>query len=178
MGYLLAALVVAGGITWMVFVIRGMVKRRRPEGDPLTIQLSKYGAPEDVARELDQDFAGQQFHTHRIYVGQRWVCYVWNTQVAVRRIDTLVWVYLERVKRRMNYIIPLGTTNQMVAWSRDGRGAVLPMRKRKDVEAALRELRRVAPWMLVGYSDSIKESWNSDREDLIALVDERRSSQL
>ena len=160
----------------MVFVIRGIVRRRRPEGDPLNIQLSRYGPPEDVARDLAEDFAGQQFRTRRIYVGQRWLCYVWKTQVAVRRIDSLVWAYLERVKRRINYIIPLGTTNQMVAWSRDGRGAVLPLRTKKDVEAALNELHRVAPWMLVGYSDLIKESWNNDRPDLIAMVDQSRQS--
>lgn len=176
-GNLVAAILIAvGGITWMVFVIRRIVKWRRPEGDPVNLQLSKYGPPQEVARELEQDFAGQQFQTHRIYVGRRWLCYAWKTQVAVRRIDTLVWAYLERVRRRMNYIIPLGTKNQMVAWSRDGRAAVLPLRKHKDVEAALNELHRVAPWMLVGYSDAIKESWNNDRADLVAVVDRSRLS--
>jgi hypothetical protein len=172
---LAALLFAAGGIIWMFFVIRAIVRWRRPEGDPVNLQLGKYGAPENVARELEQDFAGQPFHTHRIYVGPHWVCYAWKTQVAIRRIDTLVWAYLERVRRTWN-LIPLPTKNEMVAWGRDGRAAVLPMRKKNDVEAALNELRRVAPWMLVGYSDSIKESWNNDRVDLIAVVDRSRLS--
>jgi hypothetical protein len=166
----------AGGMIWIFFAVRRIVRWRRPEGDPLNLQLKRYGAVDEVARSLEEDFAGQEFRTHHIYVGRHWLCYAWRKQVAVRRIDTLVWAYLEQVRKRLNYIIPLGTKNQMVLWSRDGRAAVLPMRKKKAVEAALNELRRVAPWMLVGYTDSIKESWNDDREDLIAVVDRSRLS--
>jgi len=93
----------------------------------------------------------------------------------VCRIDGIVWAYLERIRRRLNGIIPIGTTNQMVMWSRDGRGAVLPLRTKKDVVQALETLQQAAPWTFIGYTDVLKESWNNDREDLIALFDSRQT---
>jgi len=33
----------------------------------------------------------------------------------------------------------------------------------------------LAPWILFGYTDTLKESWNNDRQDLIAYVDQRRN---
>jgi hypothetical protein len=168
-GYLTAMI----GIAWIVFVIRGVIKRRTPTGDPLDIQLSKHGTPEAIASELEKEFAGQTFRPHQIYVGQRWLCYSWKKQVTICKIDTLVWAYWERIRHSVNFV-PTGTTHQLVAWSRDGRGVALPLRKKKDVELALEALHRAAPWVFVGFTEALKESWNSDREDLIALVDEAR----
>jgi hypothetical protein len=39
-------------------------------------------------------------------------------------------------------------------------------------------LRQIAPWIIEGYSDTLKESWNADRRDFIALVDQRRVGHL
>jgi hypothetical protein len=172
-GYLVMAAAVAGGVTWLFFIGRGVIRRRRPESDPVNVQLSHYGAQQIVAGEIEQEFSDQRFRARRIYVGRRWLCYAWKTQLTICRIDTLIWAHMERIRHSVN-LIPTGTTNQMVAWRRDGRGVVMSMRRKKDVALALEALERAAPWMYVGSSDALKESWNNDREDLIALVDRRR----
>jgi len=177
-GYLLAASLSLGGIWWFVVVIRRVRRQRTPEGDPLRIQFQQFGDPEDIAREVDRDFTDQPFRMHRIYIGERWLCYAWKTQVRVCRIDTLVWAYMERVRHKLNYIIPIGTTNQMLAWNRDGSAAALPVRRKKNVVLALEALHHAAPWLYIGYSEVLKESWNNDRPELIAGVDHRHNEEL
>jgi len=173
LGWLLAGGMVIGGIAWIVGVIRGVLKRRTPSGDPLNLQLHACGDPAAVASELEQEFAGQTFRPKRVYVGGHWLCFEHKTQVTVRRIDALVWAYVERVRHKLNGVTPMGTTNQLIVWSRDGRGAAIPL-KRKAADEALKTLQAAAPWIFAGYSEALKESWNNDRDDFIALVDEAR----
>jgi hypothetical protein len=169
-GYLTALAAMAGGIAWIVFAIRGVIK---PD-DPFNTQIGAYGPPEVIAREVEQEFAGQSFRPRRIYVGRQWLCYAWKKELIACRIDTIVWAYREQARRRNSKGIPLRTSNRMVAWRRDGHGVVLPLRKVRDVQLALEALRRAAPWVFVGYTDALKESWNNDREDLVALSDDAR----
>ena len=172
-GWPLAGGMVIGGIAWIVGVIRGVLKRRTPSGDPLNLQLHACGDPATVACELEQEFAGQTFRPKRVYVGGHWLCFEHKTQVTVRRIDALVWAHVERVRHKLNGVTPMGTTNQLIVWSRDGRGAAIPL-KRKAADEALKTLQAAAPWIFAGYSEALKESWNNDRDDFIALVDEAR----
>jgi len=39
-------------------------------------------------------------------------------------------------------------------------------------------LHPAAPWLYIGYSEVLKESWNNDRADLIAGVDHRHNEEL
>jgi hypothetical protein len=80
---------------------------------------------------------------------------------------------METVRHRIQGIIPYRTTNQLIAWDRTGRAAAIVLTK-MEVESALEGLQVIAPWLLAGYSQTLKESWNNDREELIALVDQRR----
>jgi hypothetical protein len=161
-------------LIWILIWVRGMLKLRTPAGDLLNIQFRKYGDPESIAHEIEQDFTGQQFRTKRVHAGRRWICYVWKSQIIVRRTDNQIWAYLERVSRKLNGMIPMPSTNQVIVWNRNGTAAVMVV-KRSEAYDAVDMFGKAAPWMLTGYSNALKESWNNDREDLIALVDKARS---
>jgi hypothetical protein len=161
------------GLAWIYFAIRNAWRRRTPAGEPVAVHLSKSGEPGAVAAQIDQEFGGMPFKPRRIYVGKTWLCYAWKKQVSVFKIDDLVWAYFEKVRRSVN-LIPTGTTKQLVVWRRNGTGAAMPVRKAKDVEQAIAELKQAAPWMLLGYTEALKESWNSDRQDFLAAVDAGR----
>jgi hypothetical protein len=172
-GYLIAAVAVAIGLTWFYFSFRGALRSLTESGDPLRLAMARCGDADAIARGLEQDFAGEKFRPRRVYVGRDWICYAWKSQVSVVRIDSLIWAYCEKVRHSVN-LIPTGTTKQFTAWDRHGVGTVMPMRKQKDIEAALLAVSAVAPWVFIGYTEALKESWNNDREDLIAVVDAAR----
>lgn len=167
-GIVVALLCVAGAAFWIRYLVRHAKK-----GNPVDLQIAAFGNPQVVWQEIEADFVGQDFRTKRLYVGARWICYSRKTDIIVRRIDALIWAYIEKVKHKWNFI-PVGTTQQLILWERTGRGAALILNKKRAKEA-LPSLKTVAPWLLIGYTDVLKESWNNDREDLIAYVDRRRA---
>ena len=87
-------------------------------------------------------------------------------------LDHLVWAYRLRVWHFLNGI-PYRLSHDLMLWNRDGSVTVVPGRKARHDEA-LEELRAAAPWLPLGYSEAIKETWNSDRAELIAFVDRAR----
>ena len=56
---------------------------------------------------------------------------------------------------------------------RDAVATVLPVRKR-FLDASLNCIRQGAPWMPVGYTVAMAESWNTDHADLLALIASHR----
>jgi hypothetical protein len=172
MGWLFGVCIAAAGLAWGVFILRGVLKRRTPEGNPLNLQFAPYGDPIAVAEQIDREFAGETFRPRHVHVARSWVCFSFKAHVMVRRVDALVWAYIETVKHRWNGI-PVGTTTQLMVWSRDRRSAAMPLKK-QAAEQALLELRAAAPWMPCGYSEAMNQTWNDDSAEFIALVDESR----
>ncbi len=172
-GLLGAALLVAAA-TGMFFIVRREVRRRSPAGDPLNVQLAAFGEFSAVARDIDADFAGRPFAARRLQVGQRWLCYAGKGQVTVCRLDRLVWSYTERIRHRLNWVIPYRPASyQILLWDRNGNGTAVPVRKR-DATPALAALQKAASWPFIGYSEALKESWNVDRREFLAVVESRR----
>jgi hypothetical protein len=82
-------------------------------------------------------------------------------------LDLLIWAYAEQFSIRHRY--------QLVLWNRDAVATVLPVNA-QFCNAALNRLRQAVPWMPVGFSNAMKESWNADRADLLELIDSYRQA--
>jgi hypothetical protein len=131
--------------------------------------LSWAGGPA-TQKDIEADFAGRPVSRSPLQVGDRWLCYVNRALAIAMRLDDLVWVYHDRALTGGGFV-----ESMIVAWSRDGVGANLLMR-RQDIEAGLQKIAAAAPWLAVGYSDAMKDSWNEDRAQLIELIDRARDS--
>ena len=142
-------------------------------GNPVDLQLQAIGDMVEVANQIETAFSNQAYRPNHLYLNHRWLCFGRGGVAIIRPIDSLIWTYMETVRHRIQGIIPYRTTNQLIAWDRTGRAAAIVLTK-MEVESALEGLQVIAPWLLAGYSQTLKESWNNDREELIALVDQRR----
>jgi hypothetical protein len=95
---------------------------------------------------------------------------------GTKPLAELVWAYGEVYteppsKSSMGSMWP---HYQIVLWNRNSVAFVLPVQT-KFCQAALDVLRSAAPWLPVGYSLALKESWNKDRAELLALIDSYRA---
>jgi hypothetical protein len=157
----------------MGFVVRIAMRRLSPGLHPLDKELSAVGESAAAAGEIEAAFMGRTFAPRRSQIAGGWFCYVGRGLTIVRRLDRLVWVYRLRVTHRLNGIIPYRVSHHLMLWSRDGSvTAISGPRARLDKE--LEDLRAAASWLLFGYSEPLKETWNSDRAELIAYVDSIR----
>jgi hypothetical protein len=176
-GLLLGGAMLIGAASGAFFIVRGIKKRRSPPGHPLDMQLAAYGDPTRVAEDIDADFATESFKARRIQVGRRWLCYAGKGQATIRKLDQLTWVYTERIRHRYNMIPYRPASHQLLIWDRNGIGAAIPVRKRA-APSAIALVKQHAPWVFTGYSETLKESWNADRPEFIALIDARRREAL
>ena len=89
------------------------------------------------------------------------------------RLDNLVWVYKKAVKRRVNFIIPAGTTYTAALNFSDGQADVGGSQKKVEELLALASQR--APWAVKGYTDDLAKLWKSSRNSFVAEVMKRKS---
>jgi hypothetical protein len=173
---LLGNLVLLFAATLLYAMVRRYKKWLSPLTHPMTTELATYGDSALVGAEIEKEFAGQHFTARQLYAKGEWACYAGKGQIVIRRLDQLVWAYDEQIRHRINGLIPYRpSSHQLILWDRTGRGAALPLSKNKVVPA-LTALRSAAPWAFLGYNEALKESWNQDRREFIALVEQRRAS--
>lgn len=161
------------GIVGLFFVVRTAIRRVVSGTHPLDKELAAFGDPAAVGRDIEAAFGARAFAPRRVQIAGPWLCYVGKGLTIVRRLDRLVWAYRLRISHRLNGIIPYRFSHDLMLWSRDGSGTAIPGPKAR-LDESLQTLHAAVPWLLMGYNDVIKESWNSDRSELIALVDARR----
>lgn len=149
-----------GAIAWVLYRILQAGARRSRLRRSLGAAL---GAAGDGAAKV----AGDGFPDIPLCLGRHNVYGARETDVAVLPIDHLVWAYAEKFLFRRH--------TQLVLWNRDATAIVLPVRKRYRNDA-LERLRQAAPWLPVGYNEAMKESWNADHADFLALVEAHRQS--
>ena len=176
-GLLLGGAMLIGAAVGAFFILRGIKKKRSQSGHPLEMELAAYGDRARVAEDIDADFASESFTARRIQIGRRWLCYAGKGQVTIRRLDQLAWVYTERIRHRYNMIPYRPPSYQLLAWDRGGNGAAIPLRKHA-MAPVLASVKQHAPWIFTGYNENLKESWNADRREFIALLDARRREAL
>ena len=173
---LIGGAMLIGSIIGGYLLLQKVRRVRSSPGYPVDSQLAAIGTLSQLSIEIDRDFAGEQFAARRVHVSRRWLCYAGKGQVTIRPLDQLTWAYTERIKHRLNAIIPYRPASyQLFLWDRNGRAAAIPVKK-NDAQACLTLLQKQAPWIFVGYNDTLKESWNSDRTEFLALVEARRQT--
>jgi hypothetical protein len=89
------------------------------------------------------------------------------------RLDNLVWVYKKATKRRVNFIIPAGTTYAAQLNFSDGQAEVVGKQKKVDELLAMASER--APWAVKGHSDDLAKFYKSSRNSFVAEVMKRKS---
>ncbi len=134
--------------------------RRTRLGQLLGAALGAHG-------DADSDVATDRLPDIPVCVSQKWIYCAREKDVDVQPLDKMIWAYAETIYLRRRV--------QLVIWNRGAGANVLPLRRR-HLAAALDRLRRAAPWLPVGYNAAMKETWNADHREFIALVDGCRDS--
>ena len=89
------------------------------------------------------------------------------------RLDNLVWVYKKAIKRRVNFIIPAGTTYAAALIFSDGQAEVVGSQKKVDELLSVASER--APWAVKGHSADLEKFYKSSRNSFVAEVMKRKS---
>jgi len=161
-----------------VWSIINLIRRSgNPAKHPIALELSRYGAWEEVSHEIDAQMAEpHETHGSNFHLTRDWLVYQTKTRFNAVPYRDLIWDYLFQINNR-SYGIVTSRSYNVLAHDRYGKTIQLPYGNKSEVVVdLLARLQKHAPWAYAGFSDELQNAWNKDREGLIASVDARRQA--
>jgi len=144
-----------GAIVWIAVTAFRAQMRRGQMRNLLHDALGENG-------EVPADVALDGFPDIPLCVSKKWLYCARAKDIDAQRLDQIAWAYGESFMLR--------PWAQLAIWNRTATANVLPLRK-ADITPALERIRQAAPWLPVGYNTAMKETWNADHRDFLALID-------
>jgi hypothetical protein len=92
------------------------------------------------------------------------------------RLEDLAWMYGKVTQHRTNGV-PTGKTYSTLFWDRHGK-LLTVNGKEQAMQDTLQAVYSHAPWAIVGYKTEIEKAWKSNRQSVLAAVEQRRSEVL
>lgn len=158
--------------------LRGAVQVIRASREALPRHLFHQGNTEAVALAIEADFRGRAPTRSPLQIGGDWLLYARGLEATAVRLEDVIWAYgaagaesLVGTDQPTSDIVL--SEPRMILLDRRGHKQELRMTL-ADVSVGLAEIKRAAPWLVVGYSDAMRETWNADRAELLAMVESWR----
>jgi hypothetical protein len=159
-GFSIGGLPAACAMAWITRAAWRANVRRALLRKALHAALSAQGEP---AHDIESD----SFPDIPFCIGGGRIYCANGMEIVIQPLDGVVWCYVENFVMR--------PWMQLVIWNSGASAIVLPIRK-GYVDRALERMRQAAPWLPVGYNTAMKETWNADHREFLALVDACRQS--
>jgi len=121
---------------------------------------------EALAANGDGGIAHDDFPDLPVCFGKKRLYCARGKELDVQPLEDMAWAYIEE-------LVPHPTWQQLVIWNCKAQANVLPVRN-YFIVPALEGMEKAAPWIPVGYSIALKESWNADHRDFLAMVEDFR----
>jgi hypothetical protein len=155
---------------WLIFV--ALQRRGNPAKHPIMRALERFGDPEIVASEIENDMILDQQHYGKLCLTRNWLLDMNGGAFQATRLKDLAWIYKSITQHRTNGI-PTGKAYGAYFWDRHG-VLVNITGKENQVEAMLEAVSQRIPWVLAGHTDELLSVWNNNRASFLAAVDERK----
>jgi hypothetical protein len=156
----IGGVLIAGSFARIVFRIQAASARRHYLVKSLDATLGADGEA-NVA-------GGDEFPDIPFWIGRSQIYCAREMDIEAQAFDQLVWIYAESYR-----VFGFFRRYQLALWNRSAVATVFPVGKFFR-DAALERVRQAAPWLPVGFNAAMKESWNADHAEFIALIDSHR----
>ncbi|MGB1285130.1 MAG: DUF6709 family protein [Aggregatilineales bacterium] len=168
----LAVLVIAMlGSAWLL--ITGLMRLSNPEKHPIMKNLSRYGNPKDVAKDIKDDLMMSEQEVEKLRFSRQWVVYKNGGDFEAARFDDLLWIYKHVTQHRTNGI-KTGKTFVVKLHDRYGK-EITVTGKEPEVDAMLNAIFQRAPWVLAGFNDQLDQAMKKDINSVIQAVEQRKA---
>lgn len=128
--------------------------------------------PEGEKRKLER-FCESVPAVHGYRINEEVVIHIQGNAPSVIACKDVLWVYLEVTTHKTNGI-PTGKTRAIVIRTRDGGSYSFGSGSEKDSNEILDYFGKQMPYVISGFSDDIRNSYNKDRAGMMTYVEGRR----
>lgn len=139
---------------------------------PIADKLKRLGQLESVINQIELELASPHDQVRGLHLTSNFVILTSRINLEAARLSDVVWAY-KQITQHRTYGIPTGKTYAAMINDRTGSKIILTGPE-KEINAALETLHNRAPWIIMGFSQDLENSWNHQRSDVIAAVEQRK----
>jgi hypothetical protein len=167
---------IAVGAIVLVLCLWGLSKVIRrsasPASHPIMASLRRFGEPANVAQQINQEMNAPHETLSGVHLTPHWLVHPAGGSLNATRFEDVAWVYGKVTQHRTNGV-PTGKTYSTLIWDRHGK-LMTVNGKEQAMQEVLQAIYRQAPWIMVGYKPEIEKAWKSNRQAVLAAVEQRR----
>lgn len=166
------------GIGVLVILLAGwnLVKAFRRYAEiqtsPVWKHAAVYGDVEQLAMQIEQEQQMQKTKYGRLVVTPNWLIRRSLFRTWMSPVEDLAWIYKKITKHYTNFI-PTGKSYAAVLVGRHRQRIDVQMSQKKT-DKLLGDLNARVPWVIVGFSKDLANTWQKDPAAFVAAVDARR----
>jgi hypothetical protein len=175
--FLLVAVPTILALAWMgrkVVLANRIVKA--PSKSPVFRSLERFGHPQDIAAEIDNEMLADHQVFGEAHITSRWLIAPVPAPLSVTRLDDIVWAYKHVTQHNVRFYfvvsVPTHKTYTGVVWDRCGACLAVPGDE-GTVDQLLQTIVGRTPWAIVGSNYDLQKAWRSDPKSFIAAVGQR-----
>lgn len=172
-GYIGIAIGAIVGLLCLIGLIRVVRRSVDPHKHPIMRDLARFGDPDSMAAELDNELDLSDQQKGKIQLTNNWLVTGKGGSFKAMRLNDVAWMYKTITQRRVNGI-PAGKSFSMNILDKHGKNIIIPA-KEKDVNLMLVQIAQRTPWATMGYSTALAQSWKKDRAGFIQGVESRKT---
>lgn len=159
----------------LVGLIVDLVQLFNPSLHPVYKNLSRYGSPARVIREIDEEIRQSQRKVQDLYLTNNWVICSPTFSLTINKLTDVIWIYKVQTQHRTN-MIKTYKEFALMLHTRDGKETKLGTMDEGKIDVMLRELTKTCPWAISGYSSDMASNWQRNYRAVVASVDTRLKS--
>lgn len=175
-GYIVGLILLAVMGLSIFGLFRVLARRADISKHPIMQALGRYGDPSIIVKEVEGEMALGSEKVGNVELTYKWAVLSTKTNFEAMRLKDAVWIYKTITQHRTNGI-PTGKSYAALIY--DKHGKVMTVNAKQDkVDDMLNAIYQRAPWVIAGYSEDLKKTWNDKmgRQEMITAVAQRQSA--
>ncbi|MFL5339323.1 MAG: DUF6709 family protein [Gemmataceae bacterium] len=154
-------------------VLKAVKRFGNPQAHPLARTLEKYGDPEEIAAQIEEQSQSDDVETIAGVTFMRsWLMRPTTFGVDLVHFGDAAWVYKTTTKHYRNGI-HTGTTYGVTLCDIHGSALAVPMAE-KTCDDYVDAVRDRVPWVLAGHDTDLEKMWKTNKQSIYDLVEQRR----
>lgn len=156
-------------IVSLINIIRSVGYFNCPDSHKIYKKLLKYGDVNSVINSIEEELSYDLFQNSKnIYILKSWILVKKFFTTEVIKIDDIIWAYKKVTSHSVNFI-PTGKSYELILCLKD-RSQYSIGQRQQQIDNIMMSINQMYPWIILGFSEEIKNIWKSDHSQLINHV--------
>lgn len=138
--------------------------------------VRKYCQEHDAWDKVEQFYKETTPIRGNLRISREFILGILKDSIIFLPVDELIWVYPSAIKVKQAGVITVVTNYYIYFCCKDGSRQSYPLESEGQTVLVTEFVEKMFPWVATGYSEEMQCTFNTDRDNMIKAVEERRQA--